>query len=69
MSTSGSYTADERRRIAGALDARHTPSCPVCGTELTRQTVEPVPGVAYVRHRVWVICPNCRRSASVDVKG
>lgn len=64
----GGYTAEQRRTIAAALGAEASAACPVCGAVLTRQDVEPPAAVAYVRHRVWVLCPGCRRSASVDVK-
>jgi uncharacterized protein with PIN domain len=68
VSTGGGYTAEQRRAIAAALDADTAAPCPVCGAELTRQRVEPLPAVPYVRRRVWVLCPRCRRTASVDVK-
>jgi hypothetical protein len=64
----GGFTAEQRRAIAAALVTDSAATCPACGATLTRQDVPPTPGVAYVRHRVWVLCPGCRRSASVDVK-
>jgi uncharacterized protein with PIN domain len=67
VNAGGSYTAEQRRTIAAALVTGDA-ACPVCGAELARQTVEPAPGVAYVRKRIWVLCPACRRTASLDVK-
>lgn len=65
---SGSYDAVQRRALERALHEGDPLHCPVCGTELTRQNVQPTPEVSYVRHRVWVLCPGCRRTASLDVK-
>jgi uncharacterized protein with PIN domain len=41
--------------------------CPACGGPISRNDVEPAHRVSYVRHRVWLICADCRRSAAVDV--
>jgi uncharacterized protein with PIN domain len=64
----GSYDAAERRLLEDALRQKAALRCPVCGVEPTQQKVEPDPAVSYVRRRVFVICPTCRRSASLDVK-
>jgi uncharacterized protein with PIN domain len=42
--------------------------CPACGAALSVSPVEAPGEVAYVRSRVLVICPGCRRSASLDRK-
>jgi hypothetical protein len=68
MTGGGSYTAEQRRAIAALLEQEAAAVCPACGATLTQQAVQPSPGVSYVRHRVWVLCPGCRRSASVDVR-
>lgn len=65
---SGSYDAVQRRELEQALGNDGPLRCPVCQTGLTRQLVEPTAQVSYVRHRVWVLCPGCRRTASLDVR-
>lgn len=65
---SGSYDAAQRRALERALQEGDPLHCPVCGAKLTRQTVQPTPEVSYVRRRVWVLCPGCRRTASLDVR-
>jgi uncharacterized protein with PIN domain len=62
------YDAVQRRALERALRKGGPLACPVCGAELSRQPVQRSPEVAYVRRRVWVVCPGCRRSASLDVK-
>jgi hypothetical protein len=42
--------------------------CPACDTTLSQQRVDPGAAVAYVRRRVLVICPACRRTAALDQK-
>jgi uncharacterized protein with PIN domain len=62
----GPYDAAQRRALQAALRAGTAPRCPYCGVPLTQQRVEPGAEVAYVRRRVWVLCPECRRTASLD---
>lgn len=62
----GSYGAAEQRLLAAALARGEALRCPRCDVVLTWQEVRPGEGVPYVRHRVWVLCPECRRSASLD---
>ena len=64
----GSFTPEERARIADGLNRREgaEPVCPVCGARLSIQAVTPRSDVPYVRHRVLIICPSCRRSATLD---
>lgn len=64
----GVFTAAERRALEGALHQGDPLRCPRCDTELSAQRVDRSPEVAYVRRRVWVICPACRRTASLDQK-
>jgi uncharacterized protein with PIN domain len=63
----GSYDAAARRRLEDLLQEGAALHCPACGVELAQQKVEAA-AVSYVRQRVLVICPQCRRSASLDVK-
>jgi hypothetical protein len=65
----GSYSAAERRTLAEILAAGDAPSCPVCGTGLAVREVEPPRQVSYVRRRVWLLCPGCKRTAALDVRG
>lgn len=62
----GAYTAAERRTLEMALREGRAPRCPHCDVTLSAQPVERSPEVSYVRHRVWVLCPQCRRTAGLD---
>ena len=62
----GAFNAAERRALEVALHAREPLRCPHCDVELNAQAVDRSPEVSYVRHRVWVLCPVCRRTASLD---
>jgi hypothetical protein len=62
-----SYDAAARRRLTEALRGGEPLHCPECGALLTRHAVEPRAELPYVRRRVLLICPTCRRSASLDV--
>jgi hypothetical protein len=64
----GAFDAAERRALQQALARGAALECPGCAVPLTQQRVEPVGEVAYVRRRLLVICPVCRRSAGLDVK-
>lgn len=63
----GAYTAAERRGLEAALRDGRPLRCPQCDVTLSAQPVEKTPEVSYVRHRVWVLCPSCRRTASLDL--
>lgn len=63
----GPYTADERRRLAEALREGQALRCP-CGGTLHREVLEARKDVAYVRRRTLLVCPQCRRSATFDVR-
>ncbi|MBR9988456.1 MAG: hypothetical protein KFH98_01815 [Gemmatimonadetes bacterium] len=65
---SGAYTASERLALEAALRDGAPLLCPGCAVELSAQPVERSPEVSYVRRRVWVLCPLCRRTASLDRK-
>lgn len=60
------YTAEQRRRLEAAVRAGEAPRCPACGAVLARRGVPPKRELPYVRRRVWLICPSCKRSAAVD---
>jgi hypothetical protein len=66
--TGGSYDAETRRKLQAALHRGGELDCPACGARLVRQRVEPGDAVSYVRRRVLLICPSCRRTASLDGK-
>lgn len=64
---SASYDRNEKAEILAALRRDgEGPACPACGTTLVRRAVPPKDEVAYVRERVWLLCPSCRRSAVFD---
>lgn len=62
----GSFTPEQRNQISRAVRQRADLVCPACGAQLVQQAITPRADVPYVRHRVLVICPACRRSASLD---
>ena len=62
----GAFNAAERRALEAALRADQPLRCPHCRVELSAQPVDRSPEVSYVRHRVWVLCHACRRTASLD---
>jgi hypothetical protein len=60
------FDAAQRRLLADALERADPLACPACGATLARTAITPEPGLAYVRRRVWLICPACKRSATLD---
>jgi uncharacterized protein with PIN domain len=62
----GSYDAAQRRQLEQALRDGRPLRCPSCDVEVSARDVPAPREVSYVRHRVWVLCPGCRRSASLD---
>lgn len=48
------------------MKGRETPACPACGTAVSWHRLPRPDGVAYVRNRVWVFCPGCKRTAILD---
>jgi DNA-directed RNA polymerase subunit RPC12/RpoP len=61
------YDAAQRHTLAAALSEGKQPRCPACGGRIMVQAVPPPPEVSYVRHRMWVLCLDCRRTAAVDI--
>lgn len=66
MNTPETFTREQVREIEGRVRAGDHPSCPLCGVPLDRTPVPPREDVSYVRDRVWLVCPSCRRSAVID---
>ena len=62
----GTYTRVQRAELEKALKQKTPLVCPECGTPMTEQAVVPPSNVPYVRHRVWLMCMKCRRSAAVN---
>lgn len=63
------YTREQRSALGEAARRDEPLHCPACGTELARREIKPRPELPYVRRRLWLICPHCRRSAVVEVRG
>lgn len=61
------YDAAQRRTLAATLSEGNRPRCPACGGRMIVQAVQPRREVSYVRHRMWVLCLDCRRTAAVDI--
>lgn len=66
---SPSYSPAERRALAEAVRQGQHPFCPACGVALARHEIAPKPELPYVRRRVLLICPSCKRSVAVDAGG
>lgn len=64
----GSYTAEQRHTLERATARGGPIACPACGAALARTEVPAPRELPYVRRRVWLICPRCKRSAAVDVR-
>jgi uncharacterized protein with PIN domain len=62
------FTAAERRQLALRLAAGEAPRCPVCDARLSEREVPVSRQVAYVRRRVWLLCPSCGRTGAIDVR-
>jgi len=63
------YEAAEEKLIRAALGGETPPACPRCGVAMTERSIGGGSfGLGYARRRVWLICPQCRRSAIFDVK-
>ncbi len=60
------YSRAEERALLKVLAGEDAPRCPVCGASLDVRDLPPREGIAYVRRRLWVVCPGCMRTAAVD---
>ena len=66
---SAQYSQNELQRIRDEFTAGKTPTCPRCAVAMTRREIGGGSfGLGYARHRDWLICGKCRRSAIFDVK-
>ncbi len=61
-----SYSPAERRVLADAVRCGERPICPACGAAVAQHPVGAKPELPYVRHRILLICPSCKRSVAVD---
>ena len=66
MKTPEAFTHEQVRELGRDVRAGVRPACPVCAVPLDERSVPPREDVSYVRDRVWLVCPSCRRSAVVD---
>lgn len=62
------YTPAERRELERAIERGGPVPCPVCGTLTARSEVPTPRELPYVRRRVWILCPTCKRTAAIDVR-
>lgn len=63
------YTRTELSGLRTDVAAGRAVRCPRCSVELARRPVPPNADVAYVRRRVWWVCPECKRSAILEADG
>lgn len=61
-----SYSAEEARALAAALDGGRPLLCPRCATPLDRRPVPTRRDVPYVRDRIWLVCPRCHSTGVLD---
>jgi hypothetical protein len=66
MKTPEAFSRPQVRELERAVRAGAHPACPVCAVALDERVVPPRDDVSYVRDRIWLLCPSCRRSAVVD---
>ena len=63
------YTAGELQQIRDEFASRKMPLCPRCNVAMTRREIGGGSfGLGYARHRDWLICGKCRRSAIFDIQ-
>ncbi len=62
------YDREQRRELEKALARGGPIPCPACGEILARTEVPTPRDLPYVRRRVWLICPRCKRTAAFDVR-
>ena len=61
------YSPAQRRALAEAARNGEPLRCPACGSDLIREEVQPRRDVPYVRRRLLLVCPGCKRAAAVDL--
>jgi hypothetical protein len=63
------YTAGELQQLRDEFAAGKMPLCPRCNVSMTRREIGGGSfGLGYARHRDWLICGKCRRSAIFDIQ-
>lgn len=63
------YTPEEEGSIRASHAAGEPALCPRDGATLTVRAIGGGSfGLGYARRRVWLLCPQCRRSAIFDTK-
>jgi hypothetical protein len=63
------YAPEEQRAIREAVERGERAACPRCAVPLTSRPIGGGSfGLGYARRRIWLICPQCRRSAIFDVQ-
>jgi hypothetical protein len=60
------FSRSELVGIRAELRLGRSPACPRCSTPLLSRPIPPREDVAYVRHRIWLLCPQCQRSALLE---
>jgi len=60
------FSRSELVEIRADLRLGHPPECPTCTAPLLSRPIPPREDVAYVRHRIWLLCPQCQRSALLE---
>ncbi len=66
MKTPEAFSREQERAIGRLVREGGRPLCPTCAVTLDERAVPPREDVSYVRDRVWLVCPSCRRSTVVD---
>jgi ribosomal protein S27AE len=61
-----SYTDEETRTLLHDFLEGRSLLCPRCGVPMDARPVHPRRDVSYVRDRLWLVCPRCRRTAVLD---
>ena len=63
------YTVGELQQIRDEFASGEMPLCPRCNAVMTRREIGGGSfGLGYARHRDWLICGKCRRSAIFDIQ-
>jgi hypothetical protein len=61
------YGIEEQQRIRQQWLAGEPPQCPACAVTMNSRTIGGGSfGLGYARRRVWLLCPQCHRSAIFD---
>jgi hypothetical protein len=69
MRTPERFTAEEEAELGRAVRVGAPAECPRCQGRLDEWAIPPRGDVSYVRDRVWLVCPTCRRTAVLDRRG